>query len=523
MSKQYDVIVVGGGLAGLTAAAYLAKDGLSVLLVEKSDKIGGLANSFKRQGYTFDAGIRAFENSGIILPMIKSLGLHIEFEKNTVAIGIDERWSDISVKADIDRYADLLKNYFPDDKNDIDKIIIEIRKVMKQMDVIYGIENPLFMDKITDKKYLFKTLLPWLFKYQSNIRKASKLNSPIQTYLLKFTSNQSLIDMMTQHFFTCTPAFFALSYFSLYLDYIYPLGGTGVLAQKTSDFFVSQGGEILFSSEAVSTDVDKHEITLKTGEIISYRKLIWAADQSSLYNSLVKVPNEKAANRKQLCAVCRGGNSVLTLYIGADMDAETIAKHCGPHSFYTPEITGLSSLEPWSTLEVDKAFFWVKNYLKKTTYEISIPVLRDKSLAPEKKTGLIISTVFDYQIVKFFIDRNLYQEFKDFCQDQIIQIIDHKVVAGLKQKIDFSFIATPLTIERETGNYQGAITGWSFLNQVMPAENRFKKIRNAINTPLKDVYQCGAWTFSPSGLPVSILTGKVAADKVIKELRRNKK
>ena len=84
------------------------------------------------------------------------------------------------------------------------------------------------------------------------------------------------------------------------------------------------------------------------------------------------------------------------------------------------------------------------------------------------------------------------------------------------------FISTPLTIEKETGNFEGAITGWSFANSKMPSENPLKKIKNSIKTPIKDVYQCGAWTFSPSGLPVSILTGKLAADRIRKDMRRRK-
>lgn len=73
MNREYDAIVVGGGLAGLTSAAYLCKYGVKTLLVEKGEKTGGLVNTFWHQGFAFDAGIRAFENSGILFPMLKSL------------------------------------------------------------------------------------------------------------------------------------------------------------------------------------------------------------------------------------------------------------------------------------------------------------------------------------------------------------------------------------------------------------------------------------------------------------------
>ena len=43
---------------------------------------------------------------------------------------------------------------------------------------------------------------------------------------------------------------------------------------------------------------------------------------------------------------------------------------------------------------------------------------------------------------------------------------------------------------------------------------------NAIKTPIPGVFQAGQWTYSPAGLPISILTGKLAADRVIKELSK---
>ena len=102
--------------------------------------------------------------------------------------------------------------------------------------MFYGIDNPLFLENMRDHEYLTKTLLPWLIRYQLNIRKASRLNEPIHVYLRRFTDNPALIDMIVQHFFKDTPAFFALSYFGLYLDYCYPMGGTGTLAQKVTEY-----------------------------------------------------------------------------------------------------------------------------------------------------------------------------------------------------------------------------------------------------------------------------------------------
>jgi all-trans-retinol 13,14-reductase len=56
--------------------------------------------------------------------------------------------------------------------------------------------------------------------------------------------NPSLRDIISQHFFKNTPTFFALSYFSLYLDYFYPKGGVGKLSEALRDKIYELGGEI---------------------------------------------------------------------------------------------------------------------------------------------------------------------------------------------------------------------------------------------------------------------------------------
>jgi hypothetical protein len=52
----------------------------------------------------------------------------------------------------------------------------------------------------------------------------------------------------------------------------------------------------------------------------------------------------------------------------------------------------------------------------------------------------------------------------------------------------------------------------------MPAVRSLPGVASSVLTPIPDVYQAGQWTYSPAGLPISILTGKLAADRVLKAL-----
>jgi phytoene dehydrogenase-like protein len=147
-------------------------------------------------------------------------------------------------------------------------------------------------------------------------------------------------------------------------------------------------------------------------------------------------------------------------------------------------------------------------------------VLRDPSLAPAGKTGLIVSLLFDYQLTKQIEEMGWYEDFKAFCENCILNTLEASIYPGLKNAILQKFSSTPVTMAKIAGNSEGAITGWAFSNHPMPAESRLPKITNAVRTPVPGVLQAGQWTYSPSGLPTSILTGKLAADRVIKELKK---
>ena len=521
----YDVVVVGGGIAGLTSTAYASRNGCSTLLCEKGAKLGGLVNSFRQNGFTFDGGIRAFENSGIVFPMLKQLGIELDVVRNPVSIGLEDDMVRLRDRESLSDYREMLCRKFPENIEDVGRITTEIKKVMGYMDVLYGIDNSLFMENYKhDRDYLLKTLLPWLVRYKLSMRKVKKLNEPINEYLKKFTDNQSLIDMITQHFFSNTPSFFALSYFGLYLDYSYPVGGTGALVDRMREYIAANKGEICTGTEVSLVDLEAKQIKTSDGRVFGYRSLIWCADMGKLYSSVdidsvaSRDLRDRIGEQRKLISGNKGGDSIISLYISVDIENSWFEKICGSHMFYTPETTGLSSLKKM-TVRDDRQEIreWIEGYLSLNTYEISCPVLRDASLAPEGKTGLIVSTLMDYSLVKKVEEDGWYSEFKDLCSDTIISVLDKSIFPGIEEKTIDVICSTPLTIERLTGNRGGAITGWAFADHKLPAENRFESISKAVNTPMPNIYQAGQWSFSPSGLPISILTGKLAADAACSE------
>ncbi len=523
---DYDAIVIGGGMSGLTTSAYLVKAGYRVLLCEKEAECGGLVKTFERGGFVFDGGIRALENSGILFPMLKDLGLEVEFTRNTVTLGIENQVIRVDSEDCIADYQTLLSDLYPESRDEIAEIVKQLRTIMHYMDIQYGIDNPIFLDPKEDREYFIKVILPWMFRYALTVRKVNALQVPVVDYLRRFTTNQSLLDVITQHFFRATPAFFALSYFTLYLDYHYPLGGTGALPKALVAFIRSHQGTIATNTEILSVDPEHRAIRDAGGNTHTYRALIWTADLKALYRAVhvdaLIDPSIRQAIRQRWAEVRdkAGGDSVLTVYLAVDVAPGYFADRASEHLFYTPRREGQSRV---GSIPIDGSRAtieaWLNDFFALTTYEISCPVLRDPTLAPPGKTGLIVSVLFDYTLTRQIHAMGWYGDFKRFCETAVVDVLDGSIYPGIKAAVIDRFSATPLTMARITGNSEGAITGWAYTNAPIPAESRLLKVTSSVRTPIPNVYKAGQWTFSPSGFPTAILSGKLAADQARKQIR----
>jgi phytoene dehydrogenase-like protein len=523
---------VGGGIAGLTSAAYLSREGKKVLLIEKNRDCGGLVNSFTRDGFHFDAGVRALEDAGIIFSMLKDLGIHLEVVGSPVSLGIENEIIHIESMESLSEYRNLLTKMYPESESEIDEVLKKVRKIMKHMDVLYGIENPVFKDLKRDRTFLFKRLLPWLPKFIFTVGKINRMNMPVEQYLDSLVKNPSLKDIISQHFFKNTPAFFALSYFSLYLDYFYPKGGMGKLSEALKNKIVEDGGEIKTETKIVDLSADRCLVKDQNQVTYEYDHLIWAADLKTFYR-IAETGGLSPKIRAQFQEVktrmlsSRGGDSIFTLFLEVDDPLESFGNIANGHFFYTPSRQGLGDthrgelkklLRDFDNVKKEELMTWLDRFTRLNTYEISIPGLRDHGLAPKGKTGLIISLLAEYDLFKKVQEAGWYDGFKTELENRVLNVISDSAFPLLKDKIMARFSSTPLSIENRVGSSEGAITGWSF-EKAVPVINKIQYSDRSVRTPIPSIFQAGQWAYSPAGVPMSILTGKLAADKVLKKTK----
>src|SRR5579862_1514745 len=132
-NDYYDVIVIGAGIGGLTAAALLSKAGLSVCVLEKEPHVGGYLAGFRRKQFIFDTAIHwlnQFGPEGILDKLFKAIGSdHPKaIEQYRIRRYKGENF-DYLLTSKPDDFRDQLIRDFPDEKKGIERMFLKARQI----------------------------------------------------------------------------------------------------------------------------------------------------------------------------------------------------------------------------------------------------------------------------------------------------------------------------------------------------------------------------------------------------------
>ncbi len=511
-----EVVIVGSGIGGLTAGAYLAKYGIRVVICEQHRRPGGYFTSFKRKGYTIDPGIQGCEDSGLLLPMFRQLDLthRIEMRPSRVAFVLPDLFCRLEHYSDLGCYYDHFKDVFPQETQALDRVKKEALELCRVMDAFMHFPNAMFVPV----KEMLSEMPGWLMKHglsmKGLIRFSRLLNTPIEDYLGTFIKDKRLIRLLSVGY-RGNPAAFSMTFLYSMMDYYYPArGGVQAIPDLLARVITENGGEIRCKTLVERIIVENGRavgVELKGGEVIRSRFVINNGDLRRTFSGVVPREAVPEEYRRRVCEQSSVGESVFSVYLGLDIPPEELPTQGCPHVFLMP------TYDPPDLGEIDTN----PDFYRKALIMISLPSLHDQSLAPPGKSVAILQSPASIRSLDQWGTSKgkrtkKYHALKKEIASQLIANTE-KLIPGLSKRIELQIESTPFTLKRYSLNSDGAAVGWS----AHPGEafkGGLKGIMGTANTPTENLYQVGHWAASPGGAPLGLITGKLVSSTIRRRL-----
>lgn len=484
---KYDVIIIGGGLAGLSSALKLSQNGKKVAVFEKHFMAGGYATNFKRKDkdgnlYVFDVSLHgiggllpgnAFYNHMKDINMIDKVEVLRKKETGTIY----SNGCEIDVPDTFEKYRDHLVNRYSSYKDKIYKLFKEIYSLKEEME---SGKPPVIYQKMQDIS---------LYNYLKSFIDDEKFIEEFSFLWLYYGLPPKKLNAL----------FYMLAWIS------YHIGGTFYIkggAGKLSDTFVEEikknGGEVYLSNEIVKIDIEGNNVTAvhtRRGNKYDAEKFIFACDPNHLIN-LMDNNNENVIEYKKKLDNNDVGISLSQLYIG--LDCKTTEVGITKADYFISN--GVNYEDAYKNILEGN---YSDNILGLTSYDVLDPDLN-------KDVGVFVVVFGDHIKNWPQYKSEEYKRKKEEVTNEILENV-YKNFPNVKGHIKVLELGTPHTMKRYTNNTQGAVYGW----EQNIRQGGFNRLSN--KSDFNNVFLSGAWTNPGGGFEGAITGGILTAERILKE------
>ena len=527
MAKKYDAIVIGGGHNGLVNAAYLARAGKSVLVLEKRYLLGGAAVTeeiYPGFKYTVFSYVVSLLRPEIIRDLnLPKHGLTILPLESTITPLQDGRY----VYRDGDAWNTYrnIASFSERDANTYAEYSKSMYFMAKAVKYVLGIvpSDPTSLNP-KDLLGLFEMAKHFLGIGEEHFHMLFKLMTMSSAdFLEEWFETDPLIATMSASGIIGTflgprspgTAYVLLHHYMGELDgafraWGFAKGGTGAISNSIASAAREFGAEIRTDApvaQVITKNGQAIGVALEDGEEIYASTIVSSLDPNLTFLKMVEakeLPGDFVTSIKKYTS--RGSSGKVNLALDALPDLSCLPGN-GPH------LRGAISISP-SVDYIETAYDQAKygDIPKKPYIDMIIPSMIDPDMAPPGKH--VVSCFVQY--APYTLKEGTWEERRDEFGDNVVNTLS-EYIPNLKDIILHRQVLSPWDTEQQIGLTQGNIfQGELSLQQLFflrPAAG-YAKYR----TPIKNYYQCGSGTHPGGG--ISGASGRLAALEILKDISR---
>lgn len=482
MSK--DVIVIGGGIAGLNAGIELLQKGHKVAIIEKNDNVGGLCSGYDVNGFYIDAcihwlmGTQKDNQMYEIWKNIDAFNDEVKIIRLENFVTVDYQGTKIRIGRDLEKTRLEWLAIAPEDKRNINKFFSIVKVFEKLMK--YAL-------KCKTKKS-FMDLLKVVFKSPSIIK---SMTMSREEYAKRF-KNPALRFAITNLMTGYNNMFFLFDVYSLFSqgNADIPSGGAKYMIERIKNRFLSLGGKLYLNEEVIGLEKEKNAIfAVKTSKNHTFYPDVVISTSDPRYilknllnneykiNKLVKA--DKRINKNPI-------SSCFDVYVTIEGDVSSING---------PTLINIDPVQVGANL-VD--------YLLIRPYNFD-----SKYFVKDNKTVVSLfvdQNHLDYHYYKL-LDKKTLEVTEQSIVDELIKALINKY-PEFKGRVNYLTHFGPIELEKRTNTSYGALQAYSLtdIKSFYFTEGKVKGIKN--------LYCCGQWTRCIGGTPTALLSSHSVAKKI---------
>jgi prolycopene isomerase len=510
MTPKYDAIVVGAGLGGLSAATMLARNGLSVLLLERHNVPGGYATSFVRGRYEFEvalhelSGIGPPERRGGVYRYLEYLGMADNASSKVEFLFTPNLYRsvfpdlDVTLPAGREAFEAKLAETFPHEAKSIHRFLDRVfdfgrdfSRIVRQRGQVNPATMPLRFP------HFFRYLPTTWGRVLNRDVKDPRARAVLSQYWGYVGMPPSRISFV---FFASTLAAYVRR------GAAFPKGRSQALSNGFLARFEELGGEARMNCpvrQITTTNGRVTGVVTEEGEEIEADWIVSNADPITTCRELIgsdKIPPHFFA-KLQSSEVAA---STINVYLGVARSHEEL--NLTEHEVFINEDYDFDRhCEAMRDVSIESP-----PAIAATCYNVVYPEISPPG------TSIVVLTALQYGEPWYEVEPAEYVATKNRIADGMIRMAE-RIAPGLREYAEVVEVSTPLTNMRYAGTLGGSIYGF---NQP-PRDNMVWRMGH--RGPLDGLYFVGAWTQPGGGFEPTIMSGQMAGGAILSKIKKARK